>query len=455
VRGAAIGVVVAARRSGGHLGGATLWWLELLAGLAAAAAAQDGAVRVLERRAREAEVLLALTDVSNEDPTRFAARLADAIGRCLGLDFADLLIYDEERGELSVLAGGADARIVRSGGVGVDRVPAGSDHPAARAFASGQPYLRADVRDDPAARAAYAGRPVRAVAAVPVRVGSEPRGVLHLAARAPGAIGRPDLAFLHLVAARAGLLLEREDVHRRRADARAREEFVGVVSHELKTPVAVTSAYVELLQRRAEREGRRGDLDVLARIADENQRMLAMVEELLDVQRIDAGVLHLELSRFDLAALVERVAEGLQLTTAAHRIVVASRGPVAVLADRRRIEEILTNLLENAIKYSPGGGEVRVTACRDSTGPLSLARVEVADQGVGIAPEDQARIFDRFQRGGAGGRLHRGHHGLGLGLYIARELVRRHGGEMGVRSAPGTGSTFWFTLPTDGPAADD
>ena len=178
-----------------------------------------------------------------------------------------------------------------------------------------------------------------------------------------------------------------------------------------------------------------------------------MVEELLDVQRIEAGVLALELSRFDLGA-ARRARRGRapghdQPSTA----LVAEAASVEVVADRRRVEEVLTNLIENAIKYSPEGGEVRVRVAAEGR----TALVEVVDQGIGISAEDQARVFDRFFRAsGAGERLHRGHHGLGLGLYIARELVQRHGGEMGVRSTAGAGSVFWFRLPLDGPepAAD-
>jgi signal transduction histidine kinase len=301
------------------------------------------------------------------------------------------------------------------------------------------------------AAAVYAVFGVRSVAVVPLRAGGQVRGVLHVAAHTPGALGADDLGFLHLLAERVGLMLERQEVQSRRADARAREEFLSIVSHELKTPVAVVQAYVELLQRRAEREGRAAELEVLNKIAGESQRMLAMVEELLDVQRLDVGVLHLELSRFDLAALAARLAEDLQLTTSAHRIVVDAPAPVVAVADRRRVEEILTNLIENAIKYSPGG-EIRVSVAAAEHDGQPVARVAVTDQGIGIPPDEQPRVFDRFYRAQAArGRLHRGHHGLGLGLYIARELVRRHGGEMGVESEPGRGSTFWFRLPLVGP----
>jgi signal transduction histidine kinase len=444
VRGRESGLLVAARHSSGQFGDASIWWLELLAGLAAVVVAQDEAVHFQEQRARQAELLLGLAEAAPDEPGQFLGQLAATIGQGVSADDVTLLLHDPERGAL--LATGPLGQ-VQENGAPREHVPLPSEHPAARAFESGRPVVVGDLSADGRVRPRRGQSGPRSVAAVPLRVGGETRGVLMVASRQPGAFAPDDVAFLTLVAARVGVLLEREEVRRRRSDSRAREEFVGVVSHELKTPVAVIQAYLELLQRRAEREGRRSDLEVLGHVTGQTSRMLAMIEELLDVQRIEAGVLALELSRFDLGQLVERVAAELQVTTAQHRLV-AEAGPVEVVADRRRVEEVLTNLIENAIKYSPEGGEVRVRVVAE--GPTAL--IEVVDQGIGISAEDQPRVFERFFRAsGAGERLHKGHHGLGLGLYIARELVRRHGGEMGVRSTAGTGSVFWFRLPRDGP----
>jgi signal transduction histidine kinase len=452
MRGRESGLLVAARHSPGEFADASIWWLELLAGLAAVVVAQDEAVRFQEQRARQAELLLGLAEAAPDEPGRFLRQLTATVRQGLRADAVTLLLHHPERGELlatATLGDEPDDRAPR------ERVPLPSEHPAARAFESGRPVVVGDLTADGQGRPRRGRAGARSIVAVPLRVGGETRGVLQVASRQPGAFATDDVTFLTLVAERVGVLLEREEVRRRRSDARAREEFVGVVSHELKTPVAVIQAYLELLQRPAagrapRRPGRaapRADLDVLGHIAGQTTRMLAMVEELLDVQRIEAGVLALELSRFDLGQLAERVASELQLTTAEHRLV-AEAASVEVVADRRRIEEVLTNLIENAIKYSPEGGQIRVRVAAEER----TALVEVVDQGIGLSAEDQARVFERFFRAsGAGERLHKGHHGLGLGLYIARELVRRHGGDMGVRSTAGAGSAFWFRLPLDGP----
>jgi signal transduction histidine kinase len=247
------------------------------------------------------------------------------------------------------------------------------------------------------------------------------------------------------------LARQRAELEREQARQQVRQEFLGIVSHELKTPVAVIKAYAEALQQRAESAGDTEGQRILARVEEQAGRMLGLIDDLLDLQRLQSGLLALEESRLDLAALAAAVVEELQATTQAHRLVARSDGPVTVQADRRRIEQVLINLVENAIKYSPRGGDVTVAVHR-AEGPGgrgAQAVVTVSDRGIGIAPHDLPRIFDRFYQA-EGGRLYRGVRGLGVGLYIAREIVERHGGTMWVESAPGVGSTFYLTLPIAG-----
>ena len=270
------------------------------------------------------------------------------------------------------------------------------------------------------------------------------------------------MAFLTLIASQVGLSVERADLARRqmevsRAEARhqARQEFLGQVSHELKTPVAVLKAYTELLLRKAEIEPQYGsNQEVLGRMMEQADRMLAMIEQLLDMQKMETGQFSLELSCFDLTDLLRRVAENLQLTASGHRIAPDLNGTIRVMADRRRVEEVLLNLLDNAVKYSPSGSTITVSARVQSEDSGSeQAIVSVSDQGIGIPPHDTEHIFERFYQGQ--GRLHKGHVGLGLGLYIARETVERHGGRLWVESTSGEGSTFYFTLPLARPQDED
>lgn len=363
-------------------------------------------------------------------------------------------------------------------------VPAGSSGLSADAVRTAEPVLtRVLAAGEPlAAHAAEAAGPVRdllvclaasALIVAPVVVDGEPRGVLYVADRRPEPFTEDDVAFAVALAGRVGLLLERteltrtrRELERQRAQTAARQELLGIVSHELKTPVAVLRAYTELLLARAEGSGRAEEAELLRRMEDQAARLLAMVEQVLDLQRLDAGLFPLEVSRVDLGALAERVAEGLQLTTEVVRLRVEGGADVEVRADRRRIEQVLINLLQNAIRFSPPGGEVLVRVSRADSLPAQTEReaatpgwavVSVHDRGPGVAEVDRPHLFARFYQGQGGERPHRGHGGLGVGLYIAREIVARHGGDLWLEpSDPDSpGATFTLTMPIAGPDEGD
>jgi signal transduction histidine kinase len=218
--------------------------------------------------------------------------------------------------------------------------------------------------------------------------------------------------------------------------------------------MAVMKAYTELLLRRAERAGRTSEIDVLNRMTDQAERMLGMIEQLLDLRRMEAGLLTLEVSHFDLSDVVRRLAHEIELTTVSHVFTIETPGKTMVRADRRRIEEVITNLLDNAVKYSPRGGSIRIRVYYDLASKRSEnVVVAVLDEGPGVPRNDRERIFERFFQ--ASERLHKGRAGLGLGLYISRELVRRHGGDVWLESDPGHGATFLVRLPVDGPPTSD
>jgi signal transduction histidine kinase len=219
----------------------------------------------------------------------------------------------------------------------------------------------------------------------------------------------------------------------------ARDDVLAIASHELKTPLTALRLPVEALLR-----GRAGAPPLPAEKARAIERQLlritALVNALLDVSRIHEARLELKPERVELAALVREVAArfAAEAELAGSRIEVDAPAPVHGRWDRQRVEQIVGNLLANAVKY----GEARPIVVRVSGDERSV-RVDVVDQGVGIAPMEQARIFGRFERGGAS----HGYGGLGLGLWIARELARAMGGGLGVRSEVGAGSTFTVELP--------
>jgi signal transduction histidine kinase len=220
---------------------------------------------------------------------------------------------------------------------------------------------------------------------------------------------------------------------------RLRMELISAISHEVRTPLACVLGYTSLLQTRPTDETTRGQY--LGIIADETRRLEALVEELVDVKRIEEGRLELDEEPFDLAALLAEQVNSFDGRSERHAIhFVPEEQPLRVTADRNRLAQVIANLLSNAVKYSPDGGAVEITAGRTD----GRVRVAVRDHGIGISDEDRKRIFTKFFRGGAAGR---GIGGMGLGLAVSRDIVEAHGGSMGFESRTGIGSTFWFDLP--------
>lgn len=223
-----------------------------------------------------------------------------------------------------------------------------------------------------------------------------------------------------------------------------------MVSHEIKTPVAVIKANAELALARAAPEGIARDVrDVrsLTVIREQSVRLTRLIDDLLDLQRLEGDALILDAGRVDLGELTRGVVAGVQ-ATAAHDIAVATEEGVVGHVDGGRIEQVLVNLLQNAVRYSPAGGPITVTVRRApaADGTAGRALLAVRDRGIGVAPADLSRIFARFYQA-EGGRLHKGVKGLGIGLYLAREIVRRHGGAIWAESDEGAGSTFHVAPP--------
>ncbi|MFN8559722.1 MAG: HAMP domain-containing sensor histidine kinase [Dehalococcoidia bacterium] len=243
-------------------------------------------------------------------------------------------------------------------------------------------------------------------------------------------------------------MLEQERVARAEAEAAARvkDEFLAVAAHELRTPVTTIKGYAQLLNRRITDAGDprlRPTLEIIDQAAN---RLMRLIQDVLDVSATALGRFELRRERLDLGALVAEVAGRVPSLTERHRVTVSAIAGVIVEADRDRIEQVLMNLLMNAIRYSPHQGVVAVTV--DACGPE--ATVSVQDQGLGIPAERQARIFELFYRAHDG--ADRDRQGMGVGLHLSRQVIERHGGRLTFVSAEGQGSTFWFSLPLAEPA---
>ncbi len=230
----------------------------------------------------------------------------------------------------------------------------------------------------------------------------------------------------------------------READA-LKDTFISVVSHELKTPVSIIKGYAETLRNPKARADSALVDDMLTDIVQEADRLASLVDDLLDASRLQAGGLPFrDVEDVDLSLIAERVVERYRPRTSKHELILSFPEEFPeVEGDPERLEQVLDNLVSNAIKYSPHGGTVEV---RGRANPAEIV-ISVTDQGVGIPLDEQERIFDRFYR--VEGPETRAVAGTGLGLYLTRAIVEAHGGRCWVTSTPGRGSTFYVALPRE------
>jgi PAS domain S-box-containing protein len=246
---------------------------------------------------------------------------------------------------------------------------------------------------------------------------------------------------------RVVLVMHQEVTALKEAEA-LKDEFVGIAAHELRTPLAALKGFANMLLLQT-RRGRGAALaewqqEALEEIEQATTRLVTLTEDLLDVTRLQAGRLQLQCISTDLTAVVQRVASQMQQSTTQHHIEVhAPEQPLVVDVDLERMQQVLTNLIGNAIKYSPQGGPVLITLEADPA--KQAVQVHVQDHGIGIPQHQHAQIFGRFMR--ADNARTWGISGTGLGLYLCRELIERHGGRLWFESEEGQGSTFSFILP--------
>lgn len=224
-----------------------------------------------------------------------------------------------------------------------------------------------------------------------------------------------------------------------------KDTFISVVSHELKTPVAIIKGYAETLQRPEARRNPALVEEMLTSITEESDRLARLVDDLLDASRLQAGGLPFrDVDDVDLRLIAQRVVERYSAQSALHTLVLTFPDDFpTVRGDPQRLEQVLDNLVSNAIKYSPRGGEVRIEG---TASPVEVV-ISVSDEGVGIPLEDQELIFDRFYR--VESPETRAVAGTGLGLYLTRAIVKAHGGRCWVDSIPNRGATFYVALPRE------
>jgi signal transduction histidine kinase len=293
---------------------------------------------------------------------------------------------------------------------------------------TGRPFSAEEL---PLARAARSGQTVTGAEAIITRCDGTPVPVVASAAplyTSSGALSAVMAVFL--------------DASQRTELDRLKNVFLADLRHELNTPLTSVTGFIQLAQRRLARSDNQQVRAILAQAARGADRLSALVASLLDVSRLQTGLLELRREEVEMGALLARVAESLQGTTDLHHLEVRTApAPLSVLGDAERLEEVLVSLVKNAITYAPRGGPIALRAHRVDDQIV----VSIADRGTGIADGEQERVFEPFYRGQ--NAVVAAHGGLGMGLHISRQIVEWHDGRMWMQSKLDQGSTFFFSLP--------
>ena len=351
---------------------------------------------------------------------------------------ATIGLWDEERGTLRFQRRATPDTIdVRPG-----------DLAGGRAFAAQVVQFSADpMRDHPEGVETYRASGVGATIAAPITRSGRRIGVLCIFAPRPPFFAVSDMELVQLLADQAAAILEAREltaraasIHAREQAARLKEDFLSAAAHDLKTPLTTVVAQAQLLERRAKHDpSAPPDIPGIERVSREAQRLAVLVTELLDAGRLEKQRLVGDRETVDLGELAREVAQCHDNDE--HRIQVKVREPVAGSFDRRRLEQLMDNLLENAAKYSEDSQPIGVDVWRED----QFGRIAVSDRGIGIPAADLGSIFERFTRGS--NVDDRRYHGMGLGLYICRAIAEEHGGRIWVETQLGQGTTFHVELP--------
>jgi GAF domain-containing protein len=292
----------------------------------------------------------------------------------------------------------------------------------------------------------------RSILAVPLLLEDRIMGGLTVWRKQPGGFAPEVVHLLQTFAAQSSLALQNARLFREIADksrqleaaSRHKSEFLANMSHELRTPLNAIIGFSEVLAERMFGEVNEKQAEYLQDILSSGRHLLSLINDILDLSKVEAGRLELELGRFHLPTALDNALILVRERATRHGVTLTQTvdpGVGDIVADERKVKQILLNLLSNAVKFTPEGGRVGLTATAAEDG-ITIA---VSDTGIGIAPEDQAAIFEEFRQVGRDDT--RTQEGTGLGLTLAKKFVELHGGRIWVRSQVGQGSTFTFTLP--------
>ena len=394
----------------------------------------------LERQTAVARILSVISRTTNELEPVFAT-VVEAAAELCGADQGGVYRVTEEGLRLEALHG------PHPDGFAVGGRPPTRGGPVEQTAASGR-VLRFEHEDPNVAGALFS-------LYVPILKDERVLGVVALGRRTRRAYSEREVELVTTFAAQAAIAIEnvrlfneiQEQSAKLEVANRHKSEFLANMSHELRTPLNAIIGFSEVLLQKMFGELNEQQADYLRDILSSGRLLLSLINDILDLSKIEAGRMELELAPFSLPAAISNAVTLVRERASGHRIRLAVETAAdvdVVAADERKVKQVLVNLLSNAVKFTPDGGTVTVSTSRGE----GEIRVAVHDTGIGIDPEDQARIFDEFQQSRR--QSDQSREGTGLGLTLSRRFVELHGGRLTVESRPGDGSTFTFTLPAPG-----
>jgi two-component system CheB/CheR fusion protein len=231
------------------------------------------------------------------------------------------------------------------------------------------------------------------------------------------------------------------DITAHKQDEIRKNDFIAMVSHELRTPLTSLQGYLQLLANKEKKANNASSVGMLDKANKQVKKMNALINGFLNISQLETGKIYLNLETFDISALIKESVEEFVLTSTRHNILLKECPSLFVNADRDKISQVIGNIISNAIKYSPKGKNILVSCEKVN----EMLQVSVKDEGMGVKPEDQERLFDRYHRIESANT--QAISGFGLGLYLSAEIIQRHEGKVWVESELGLGSTFYFNLP--------
>ncbi len=406
----------------------------------------SGADRPLDGSGRLLQTLESLLALPSAELRSTLVHACDLVSRAVRADKVDAFLYDAERSSLVAL-GTSDqpmSRLQRQ--LGLDVLPLANGGRVVLVYRTGETFTSGELdRDHEELRGIRESLRVRSMVAVALQVGGERRGVLAVASGEPSFFSPEDVRFTELVARWVGMVVHRAELvaHiERNALERGRravaEELITVIAHDLRNFISPIGLRLANIAMRAEEAGRDHDVEESRLAAAGLDRLTRMIENILDYARIDRGIFQMDRRPVELVPLGRELAQ--LLSTSARPIQLRASREVVVEGDRERLSQCLENILSNALKHSPPQVPVVLTIEPEPRPAGPWAKVVVCDDGPGIPPDVLPVIFERFITG-------EGSRGLGLGLYLARQIALAHGGELTVESSPGRGSRFVLALP--------